>query len=110
MPTFVNSQVMADQIARMGRGELDELDRVKRDIRFDGQAFDPHRLDGRGGQDLLEGAYARDYRLGEQRGQWRLIYQYEDNDVVRLLGILDYHGGGAQVPLYGLNRSIDVSG
>jgi hypothetical protein len=47
--------------------------------------------------------------MGNGRGEWRLIYQYEGNDTVRLLGILDYHGGGAQVPLYGLGRSLDVS-
>lgn len=107
---FVNSSMMDEQIQRMGQADLDELARIKRDIRFETNNRAAHKLQGLGNQGILGGASARDFRFNQDvRGAWRLIYDDENNDTVTLLGILDYHGGGAQADLYLLGRTIDPS-
>jgi hypothetical protein len=109
MPEIHYSLTMSQQMERMGRGELDELAVILRSFRFETRGRDPHRLQGFGAQSLLEGAYAQDFRTGDGRGRWRLLYDWQDDNNILLLGILDYHGGGAIVPLWGLGRNMDLT-
>ena len=106
---FINSATMEAQIAAFDEADLAEFRRLKRTIRFDMEHGHLHPLQGSGEQTLLGGAYALDFNPGgEGRGNWRLLFDKVSDTQIRLLGILDYHGGGRYVPLYKLDRNIDL--
>lgn len=115
---WIESATMVEQIATFNDGEKDNLNILKRVIRFQvGQdIYRQHQLDGRGQQSLLQGCQTLDFNNGGHSGpgRWRLLYDLsnvvdDQNFSCRLLGVVDYHGGVRDAPLYNLNRTIDLS-
>lgn len=116
--TWTESAVMAAQIAQFDAGEVDDLKRLKRVIRFQvaTDEYRQHQLEGRGQQSLLQGCQTLDFKTYGQSGpgRWRLLYDLSDvvdgqNFSCLLLGVVDYHGGVRDAPLYKLDRTIDLS-
>lgn len=101
---FEYGDVIREQIDAMDGTDLDKLERVVRAI-GDGRGEQLGSDTGKSfpGQTLLEGAYAIPFEEGTP---WRVLY--DRLEPVRLHGIVDYTGGERQVPLYLLDRAIDL--
>ena len=101
---FEYGDVIREQIDAMGDDDLRKLEQVVRAISDGaGELLVPEDGESFERQSLLEGAYAITFEKGTP---WRVLY--DRLDPVRLHGIVDYHSGERHVPLYLLDRAIDL--
>lgn len=103
---------MVRQRQLLSGSEEQEYKRALRSLRFSyaTDAISDHELSGTGSQGILRGAHAVDFGSADGRGRWRLVYDKYPDETFLVHGIIDYHGGGAHVPLYRMSSCwIDLS-